>query len=268
MVPPAAHDPPEASPRGAGLLDVAPARRRSSCDAVPGEVRTAAATHRLPRRGTLLVLEVLRPVGKVPVNVSYSLAYRLGITPWERAMEVGADQFTALIEREEVGRAAPFGHALDLGCSTGAHAVQLAGRGWDVSAVDAVPSAVRRTEERAEEHGVHVHALEGDVTALDPARVGAPVDFFLDAGCFNGLRRGQRSALGRGITACAAPDATLLVLAFAPGRRGPLPRGASRSDVTGAFPGWDVVAQDAADDRGFPVPLRATAPRWYRLRHR
>ncbi|WP_380161715.1 class I SAM-dependent methyltransferase [Kineococcus sp. R86509] len=202
------------------------------------------------------------------MNVSYSLAYRLGITPWERAMEVGAGQFTALIEREEAERVAPFGHALDLGCGTGAHAVQLAGRGWDVSAVDAVPSVVRRTTERAQEHGVDVHALEGDVTALDPARIGAPVDFFLDAGCFNGLRRRQRSELGRGITACAAPDATLLVLAFAPGRRGPLPRGASSSDVTEAFPGWDVVAQDATDSRGFPGPLRGTTPQWYRLRRR
>ena len=202
------------------------------------------------------------------MNVSYTLAYRFGIRPWERAMAAGADQFTALVEREEADRGAPFGHALDLGCGTGAHAVHLATRGWDVSAVDAVPSVVRRTRERADEPGVDVHALVGDVTALDPALIGGPVDFFLDAGCFNGLRPRQRAALHRGITACAAPDATLLVLAFAPGHRGPLPRGASRSDVAEAFPGWDVVDQDATDSSGFPVPLRGTAPQWYRLRRR
>ncbi|WP_208971032.1 class I SAM-dependent methyltransferase [Kineococcus rubinsiae] len=202
------------------------------------------------------------------MNVSYALAYRFGITPWEHAMAAGAGQFAALLDREEAERVPPFGHALDLGCGTGTHAVQLAGRGWEVSAVDAVPSAVRRTRERAVGHGVDVDALEDDVTALDPARVARPVDFFLDAGCFNGLRRTQRAALGRGVTACAAPRATLLVLAFEPGHRGPLPRGASRSDVTWAFPGWDVVAQDVADSRGFPAPLRDTGPQWYRLRRR
>jgi hypothetical protein len=102
------------------------------------------------------------------------------------------------------------------------------------------------------------------------------VDFFLDAGCFNDLRRRQRSVLGRGITACAAPDATLLVLALAPGRRGPLPRGASRPTSPTPFPGPVSVgtgvegpallsvegnAANAAD-----VTTRPQNPRWRRRR--
>ena len=52
-----------------------------------------------------------------------------------------------------VGPLAP-GSALDLGCGEGGDAVWLAGHGWDVTAVDVSPTAVRRTTEHAAEAGV------------------------------------------------------------------------------------------------------------------
>ncbi|MHA7155715.1 class I SAM-dependent methyltransferase [Arthrobacter sp. TMN-50] len=44
--------------------------------------------------------------------------------------------------REELGRV-PSGRALDLGVGDGRHAVWLAGRGWQVDAVDFSPEAIR-----------------------------------------------------------------------------------------------------------------------------
>ena len=67
------------------------------------------------------------------------------------------------------------------------------------------------------------------------------------------------------MSAVASKDATLLLLAFQPRRRGPLPRGASRADIMTAFTGWAVVADEAADTSGMPGPLKNAAPRWYRL---
>jgi len=60
----------------------------------------------------------------------------------------------------------------------------------------------------------------------------------------------------------AVADATLLMLAFQPGRRGPLPRGADRGDIETAFPGWTVLDEEPADVSGMPGPLKSAAPRW------
>jgi SAM-dependent methyltransferase len=200
------------------------------------------------------------------MSTGYAIAYRLGLTPWEQAGRGGAEQLTALFAREEEGRTAPFGAALDLGCGTGAHSVELARRGWQVTGVDAIGAAVDKARARARDEGVDVRFVQGDVTALRPEDVGTDVRFFLDVGCFHGLKDDERAAMGERVTACAAPDATLLMLAFPPGRRGPLPRGAGRADIGTAFAGWVVAEELAADVAGMPGPLKKAAPRWYRLR--
>jgi hypothetical protein len=106
----------------------------------------------------------------------------------------------------------------------------------------------------------------GDATALRRGDIGGAADFFLDVGCFHHLPGPGRQAMAAAITAAAAPAATLLLLAFSPARRGPLPAGASRSQIQAAFPGWEILADQPADISGMPRPLRDSAPRWYRLR--
>jgi hypothetical protein len=54
--------------------------------------------------------------------------------------------------------------------------------------------------------------------------------------------------------------------AYAPGRRGPLPRGASRVEIEAAYPGWQVTGELAFDIAGLPESARQADPRWYRLR--
>lgn len=48
----------------------------------------------------------------------------------------------------------PDGRVLDLGCGTGAHAVRMAQRGFDIVAVDCTPAGVRATRERFRRAGV------------------------------------------------------------------------------------------------------------------
>ena len=43
------------------------------------------------------------------MSTGYAIAYRLGITPWERAGRGAGEHFTHLIAREEADRAAPWG---------------------------------------------------------------------------------------------------------------------------------------------------------------
>lgn len=202
------------------------------------------------------------------MSLFYRFAYSIGFTPWENAAKHGpaAAQIARLFDREQKDRQPPFGKALDLGCGTGYWSVELASRGWQVTGIDLVPKAVSRARERAREAGVEARIVQGDVTALRAAGVGSGFRLIWDFGTVHGFTREQREAVGREVSAVAAPDATVLMLAWTPGRRGPLPRGASRSDLEAAFPGWKVVDAEPFDVTGLPRPLRKVEPRCYRLR--
>lgn len=201
---------------------------------------------------------------------AYRLLYLVGFTPWERMAALPiSDQIAGLFEREEAGRKPPFGSALDLGCGSGIWSVELAKRGWQVTGVDFVAKALRRAGERARDAGAEVRLLQGDVTELRAGRVGSGFRLLLDFGCFHDeLSDAQRAAEGREATAVAAPDATLLMLAWAPGRRGPLPRGAGQQDIEEAFPAWEVVDKVSMDTSGAPGYVRRANPHFYRLRRR
>ena len=93
-------------------------------------------------------------------------------------------------------------------------------------------------------------------------------DPFLDVGCFQGFGAGPRAAMGRGVTALANPGATLLMLAFGATRLRNWLGGVTQNEVEEAFPGWALVAVDAAPTRGLGWPMNRTSPQWYRLRHR
>lgn len=197
---------------------------------------------------------------------AYKLAYRFGFAPWEKAGVAGQQQLASLLDREEGDRHPPYGKALDLGCGRGAHSIALAKRGWEVTGVDVVPQAVQAAQERAAAEGVDARFLCADLAAMAPNAVGKGFDLSLDVGCFHGLKDQQRTAMAESVNAVAADEATLLMLAFQPGKRGPLPRGASRQDIETAFVGWSVVDEGAAETAGMPGPLKKAAPRWYRLR--
>lgn len=205
------------------------------------------------------------------MSFAYKLLYGIGFTPWEDIAEVPAirEGLAEMFAREESGREAPYGPVLDLGCGSGIWAVELARRGWRVTGVDIVPKALRRARERVREAGVDVRLVEGDVTDLRGSGVGSGFPFLLDLGLFHDeLTDEQRSKMGREVTAVAAPGATLLMVAWAAGRRGPLPRGASRDQIEAAYPEWEVI-----DERSVELPqvslYRLTPkadPRLYRLR--
>lgn len=199
----------------------------------------------------------------------YRFLYRFGIVPWEEDPTGGAvaEQVSALLDREEEGREPPYGSALDLGCGRGIWSVVLAERGWQVTGIDIVPEAIGQARERAAAADLTVQFLEGDVTALREAGVEPCFRFILDFECFNHLNSAQRRAVGAEVSAIAAPDATMLMLVWAPGRRWLLPPGASRDEIEAAFPGWTVVDEDAYAARSaLPLWLKATDLRFYRLR--
>jgi len=196
----------------------------------------------------------------------YTLGYAIGWKPWETAAERDGARLTALYEREEQERGRPYGAALDLGCGTAIHAVELAKRGWKVTGVEIVPKALRAARERARAAGVEVQLVEADVTKLRTAGIGSDYRLVLDFGVFHGLTEAQRQAMAGEVTSVAAPGALLLMIAFAPGRRGPLPRGASRGEIESTYSRWKVVGEEALPVSALPGPVRNWEPRVYRLR--
>lgn len=191
------------------------------------------------------------------MSFAYELMYRVGFTPWERAGELGSEQLWRLLGKESGS-----GRALDVGCGTGKHTLELAKRGWEAVGIDNVERAVERARRRP--GAGKVTFTVGDVTRLAD-HVQGPFSFFLDIGCFHGLNAEQRAAVGSGVTKVAADDATLVMMAFGPNKVPVLPGGVARAEIEEAFPSWHVDHVEAASTDQMPKPIRATKPSFYRL---
>ena len=190
--------------------------------------------------------------------------YHFGVTPWERYGDAAGASIAAALDREESERSRPLGRALDLGCGRGQFTPELARRGWEAVGIDYVPAAIEAAAGRS---GKGVTYIAGDVTSLPSAGLGM-FDFFLDIGCFQGLDGEQRRAAGRGVTALARGEATVLMLAFGITRMRRFVGGVSRAEVEAAFPGWEMLAAEPADTTGLGWLMSRSAPQWYRLRRR
>jgi len=199
--------------------------------------------------------------------MNWRFAYAIVFHPWEETDPPFARKISQLFDREQKGRQPPYGLALDLGTGSGIWGIDLAKRGWQVTGIDIVDKALRRARDRVQKAGVDMRLVRGDVTALQAAGVGSGFRLVLDTGTFHDLNSGQREAMGREVSAVAAPDATVLLLVWQKRRR-PLIRGASRSEVEAAFPGWRVTDVESSY---FRLPkildlLLKPDEHWYRLR--
>jgi SAM-dependent methyltransferase len=198
--------------------------------------------------------------GEEVTVVPYGLLYRLGLVPWERRDVAGVwERVLARADAPEPGR------ALDVGCGSGRDAVYLAGRGWQVTAVDYVEKALARARERAAGAGVEVQWVRGDVGELGDLGLQPGYSLAYDFGCIHGLPDSARRGVAVGLNRLAAPGATLLIFAFKAGQRMLLPRGIDQDELIALLGnGWrlDESRSVAAE---VPGPARRADPRLYRL---
>ena len=77
------------------------------------------------------------------------------------------------------------GHVLDLGCGPGRHAVPLAIRGLNVTAVDGSPFLLGKAQEHANRSNVEIEFVQADVRAFHrPDRFDLAINMFSSFGYF------------------------------------------------------------------------------------
>jgi SAM-dependent methyltransferase len=149
---------------------------------------------------------------------------------------------------EQLADLAP-GRALDLACGEGRNAIWLAGRGWEMTAVDFSSVAVERGRELAMSVGASVDwRVENVVTWAPDARA---YDLVLIA--YLQLPRDEREAVFAHAAAAVAPGGTFFYVAhdarnIADGHGGPqYPEVlCTATDVVAALDGFDVLTAGEA----------------------
>ncbi len=90
----------------------------------------------------------------------------MDIAGWEqkyRSGDRGKEEKPTALLVETAEKLLP-GTAIDLACGAGRHALYLADRGWNVTAVDGSETAVELVRRRAAARGLDVHARVADLT--------------------------------------------------------------------------------------------------------
>lgn len=173
----------------------------------------------------------------------FRLFYRFGFTPWDG--HPIAQNLQDLVEGTTETNATPplpAGSALDLGCGTGDTSIYLAQHGWKVTGIDFVPKALDKARSKARATNLSINFVQADVTYLSQAGIGADFPLIFDSGCLHNMSDDDRDAYVREVSAVAAPDARLLILAFLPGGRFGV-RGVDPAEMERRFsPAWTLLS--------------------------
>jgi SAM-dependent methyltransferase len=168
----------------------------------------------------------------------FRVFYRIGFTPWDG--HPIAQNLQDLVEGTSTTPALPAGPALDLGCGTGDSSIYLAQHGWKVTGVDFVPKALDKA--RAKAANLSIDFVHADVTRLSQAGIGGDFPLIVDNGCLHNMSDDDRDAYVREVSAVAAPDARLLIVAFLPGGRFGV-RGIEPAEMERRFAaGWTLLS--------------------------
>jgi SAM-dependent methyltransferase len=168
----------------------------------------------------------------------FRVFYRIGFTPWDG--HPIAQNLQDLVEGTSTESALPAGAALDLGCGTGDSSIYLAQHGWKVTGVDFVTKALDKA--RAKAGNIPIDFVQADVTHLSQTGFGTNFSLIVDNGCLHNMSDADRDAYVREVSAVAANDARLLIVAFLPGGRFGV-RGIEPAEMERRFAaGWTLLS--------------------------
>lgn len=186
--------------------------------------------------------------GMASRNTLFRIFYQIGFVPWD-GHPLG-HSLRDVVEGTNDTPALRAGKALDVGCGTGDSSIYLARHGWKVTGIDFVPKALDKARAKAGAADVSIDFVHADITQLSQAGVGADFDLIVDNGCLHNLTADNRDGYVREVSAVAAPDARLLIVAFAPGGSIGVP-GITHAEIERRFtPGWVLLSTGDEPDSG------------------
>jgi SAM-dependent methyltransferase len=139
------------------------------------------------------------------MEINWDERYIQSDTPWDSG--VPSQPLKTLLAD---GKVKP-GRALELGCGTGTNAIFLAQQGFDVTAVDLSPEALKHAREKANNAKVKINFVEADVTNLPD--LGEAFPFVFDRGTYHVVRKVNLSGFQKMLAKMVAPTGFYYVLA-------------------------------------------------------
>ncbi len=137
----------------------------------------------------------------------WDVQYREGTPPWETNRP--AAELVRLVEQGVLKPCT----TLELGCGTGANAIYLAKKGFEVTAVDWSATAIERARTRAERDDALLRIVLDDI--FDFCRRAGTFDLVFDAGFYHFIRRKELSRFLDLLWHITRPESYYLTLAGA-----------------------------------------------------
>ena len=145
---------------------------------------------------------------KYRTTADWDAAYRNGTPPWDA--DVPHAELTRVLDEHRLHPQT----VLEIGCGTGADAIVLARRRFEVTAVDCSPIALERARLRAEQHDAWIHFVLADV--FEFVRTTQQFDLVYDAGIYHFLRQVDLDRYLDVLWRVTRPGSYFLCLAGAP----------------------------------------------------
>ncbi len=115
----------------------------------------------------------------MPEKPDFAERYASGNTPWDSGTP--SEELLRILNDGKLAGTT----VLDFGCGTGTNAIELARRGFQVTATDIVDQAIQIAREKAHAAGVPVDFRVADTLRDNP---GGPYDMLFDRGVYHCLR--------------------------------------------------------------------------------
>ncbi len=118
---------------------------------------------------------------KRPSRIDWDAVYREGTPAWDAGCPHA--ELVRVLDEYKIKPCT----TLEIGCGSGADAVVLARRRFELTAIDCSPIAIERARLRAEQHDALLRFVQDDV--FEFARHTEPFDFVYDAGLYHVIRQ-------------------------------------------------------------------------------
>jgi SAM-dependent methyltransferase len=137
-------------------------------------------------------------------KTDFNERYATGNTPWDSGTP-SEELLRVLKAGKLTGNT-----VLDFGCGTGTNAIELARRGFCVTATDIVTRAIETAREKTRKAGVTVDFRVANALCDDP---GGPYDILFDRGVYHSLRTEDLTAFQKFLQRATRTDSSWLSLA-------------------------------------------------------